>query len=188
MPPQQRNMNNNNNNNSSNSDDDEGNEVPANGGTLRRIISNVEISVNQNERPNYNGYEYKVRKSSLIGYVLCCGWTIVLRSIYRGPTGRWFVVRFPLLQAKFSSLHAVSSYSSSSSSPFRTQYDRLGSCFGNAFTTLYAVWDRATECSDRISSGHRIGDPMHHDGYMGTTPNGVRGRSTALYQVVDGIV
>ena len=74
MPPQQRNMNhnNNNNNNSSNSDDDEGNDVPANGGTLRRIISNVEISVNQNERPNYNGYEYKVRKSSLIGYVLCC--------------------------------------------------------------------------------------------------------------------
>jgi hypothetical protein len=96
MPPQQRNMNHNN-NNSSNSDDDEGNEVPANGGTLRRIISNVEISVNQNERPNYNGYEYKVRKSSLIGYVLCCGWTIVLRSLYRCPTGRWFVVRFPLL-------------------------------------------------------------------------------------------
>ena len=72
--------------------------------------------------------------------------------------------------------------------PLHPQYDRLGSCFGNAFTTLYAVWDRATECSDRLSSGHRIGDPMHHDGYMGTTPNGVRGRSTALYQVVDGIV
>jgi hypothetical protein len=67
MPPQQRNMNE---ANSNNSDDDEPSTTnpDANGTTtLRRIISNAEISVNQNERPNYNGYDYKVRKSSLIG-------------------------------------------------------------------------------------------------------------------------
>lgn len=61
---------NNNSSTGSNSDDDETIEPStANGTQLRRIISNAEISVNQNERPNYNGYDYKVRKSSLIGYV-----------------------------------------------------------------------------------------------------------------------
>ncbi len=85
-PPNNNNANNNDNNEPhSNSDDDEGNEhTTANGGTLRRIISNVQISVNQNERPNYNGYEYKVRKSSLIGYVSFCaasGWMCILVSM-----------------------------------------------------------------------------------------------------------
>jgi hypothetical protein len=80
MPPQQRNMNNTNNEAPSNSDDDEGNEPSSDGTTttLRRIISNAAISVNQNERPNYNGYEYKVRKSSLIGYVISCRCCCVL--------------------------------------------------------------------------------------------------------------
>lgn len=68
MPPQQRNTMNEP-NTGSNSDDDETTDPNVANGTttMRRIISNAAISVNQNERPNYNGYDYKVRKSSLIG-------------------------------------------------------------------------------------------------------------------------
>jgi hypothetical protein len=82
MSPQQRTMNNTNNNtmmmNEPNSDDDDGSEPPTTGTTnamndttttIRRIVSNATISVTINERPSSNGYDYKIRKSSLIGYV-----------------------------------------------------------------------------------------------------------------------
>ena len=85
MPPQQRatmdRNNNHNHNMESNSDDDESHSG-SNGGqptntntgttnTMRRVVSNVAIHPNDRTTSN-NGYDYKVRKSSLIGYVCVC--------------------------------------------------------------------------------------------------------------------
>lgn len=74
MPPQQRTAaqmmadNNNNNNNAAdnNSDDDESVQQPQ--GNMRRVVSRAEISVGGTGGPE--GRDYKVRKSSLIGYVV----------------------------------------------------------------------------------------------------------------------
>ena len=62
-------MANNNNNNNNNNSDSEEEETSGQHGGMRRVVSNAEISVAAANESIASSRDYKIRKSSLIGYV-----------------------------------------------------------------------------------------------------------------------